>query len=165
MSGGFDDIQDDDSELPDTHYPYEQFEKDFYEFYDAMDVENDAFARANNAEVELDLMRTSAFLRDFMETREPNVLHRTRKSLTIYMVSDYIIANADELDVGLHLVRGKTTLMFSDHLVKAVFSLLLPQEIYQGLTSTPRPAEVLALADRFRRSEEEHSGAEEEGQA
>ena len=78
MSGDFDDIQDDDSELPDTHYPYEQFEMDFYGFFDAMDVENAAFAKANNAEVELDLMRTSAFLREFMETREPNVLHRTR---------------------------------------------------------------------------------------
>lgn len=160
MFSDSDAIPDGEVKYPDTHYTYEEFEKDFYGFFDAMDAENEAFAKANRAPVELDLMRTSTFLRDYMEAREPNELHRTRKALTIYMVSDYIVTNAEELDVGQHLVRGKETLLFSNHLVKAVFSLMLPQEIYQGLTNTPRPVDVLALADTLRRSEDDHkSGA------
>jgi hypothetical protein len=164
MSSNFEESPAGEEKYPDTHYPYEQFEKDFYGFFDAMDAENEAFAEANGEEVELGFMRTSLFLKDYMETREPNALHRTRKALTIFLVSDYIFTHSKELDVGQHLVRGKMALLFSNHLVEAVFRLLLPQEIYRGMTNMPSPADVLAFADRLRRSEDGHE-ADAEGQA
>lgn len=150
-------MDDEREPLPDTPYPFEEFEDHFDGFLDALNAEDEAFAGANGVEVEKCLFRTLMFLRDFMATREPDGLARTRNSLMICQVFDYLFDHDEALDIGAHLVKGKTTLMYSNHLIEAIFRLLYPDQVFRGMFPSPDPIDVLKLADELKRREEDHA--------
>ncbi len=144
-------------EFPDTPYSYAEFEQHLYGYLASMDAENEAFNAANGVPVRPNIFRSLAFLRDFMEAHELDPLARTRKSLVIHQVIDYMIDRAEALDIGNHLVKGKTTLVFSNHLVEAIFRTLLPNEVYGGMCFDPDPQAVLRLADELRQRDDSAS--------